>query len=101
MLMIMKTATVSSTWKMFPLRNMTFQSKPMVRVAVSPKSHTELVRFEQGLEQLYLYDPVVEIGIDENTGEHTITCLGELHLEQCLKSLSKRFAKLVYILVYY
>lgn len=92
-LMVMKTATLASTWKMFPLLDMTFQSKPMVRVAVGPKSYNEVARFEEGLRQLYLYDPVVEIDVDNSTGQHTITCLGELHLEQCLKALSERFAK--------
>lgn len=92
-LMVSKSATISSTPMLFPLKAMTFQSKPMVRVAVAPKTHNEMTQFEFGLRQLYAYDPVVEIEVDATTGQHTITCLGELHLEQCVKSLSERFAK--------
>ncbi len=92
-LMVSKSATISSSVKLCPLEPMTFQSKPMVRVAVAPKTHNDLEMFEFGLRQLYAYDPVVEIEVDPASGQHTITCLGELHLEQCVKSLSERFAK--------
>ena len=65
----------------------------MVRVAVEPRRHQDLLQFEDALQKLYQYDPVVEIDMDAmphgcgGLGQHTITCLGELHLEQCLKSL--------------
>lgn len=90
--LILKTATVSSSWACQPLRAMTFQARPMVRVAVEPRSHLDLGRLERGLASLYQYDPAVEVGTDE-MGQHTVSCLGELHLEQCLKSLTDRFAK--------
>ena len=90
--LVLKTATISSTWACNPMKAITFQAKPMVCVAVEPISHRDLSRFESGLQSLYQYDPVVEIGVDEN-GQHTLTCLGELHLEQCLKALTERFAK--------
>ena len=89
---VLKTATICTTWAAAPLKPMVFQAKPMVRVAVEPKSHTHLSRLEQGLAMLYQYDPAVEINLD-SSGQHTLSCLGELHLEQCLKSLSERFAK--------
>ena len=89
---VLKTATICTTWAAAPLKPMVFQAKPMVRVAVEPKSHTHLSRLEQGLAMLYQYDPAVEINLDAS-GQHTLSCLGELHLEQCLKSLAERFAK--------
>eukprot|EP00607_Mallomonas_marina_P002183 CAMPEP_0182435606 /NCGR_PEP_ID=MMETSP1167-20130531/76741_1 /TAXON_ID=2988 /ORGANISM="Mallomonas Sp, Strain CCMP3275" /LENGTH=1013 /DNA_ID=CAMNT_0024626845 /DNA_START=248 /DNA_END=3289 /DNA_ORIENTATION=+ len=89
--LLLKTGTLSSTWACEPMTSITFQSKPLVRVAVEPKSHRDLPRLESGLQRLYMYDPVVEIGVDD-TGQHTMTCLGELHLEQCLKALRERFA---------
>lgn len=90
--LVLKTATICSTWACNPMKAITFQAKPMVCVAVEPTSHRDLSRFEAGLQSLFQYDPVVEIGVDEN-GQHTLTCLGELHLEQCLKALSEKFAK--------
>jgi ribosome assembly protein 1 len=89
---ILKTATISSSWACPPMKAITFQAKPMVCVAVEPLVHQDLPLLEIGLGQLYQFDPVVEIGVDES-GQHTMTCLGELHLEQCLKILSEKFAK--------
>jgi ribosome assembly protein 1 len=91
--MILKTATLSSTWATYPMNAITFQSKPMLKVAVEPISHVDLRALEFGLQQLHQFDPVVEIGVDNDTGQNTMTCLGELHLEQCVKALTERFAK--------
>jgi ribosome assembly protein 1 len=89
---ILKTATISSTWIQYPLKSITFQAKPMLKVAIEPLSHKDLKALANGLQSLYQYDPVVEIGMEDN-GQHTMTCLGELHLDQCVKALSERFAK--------
>jgi ribosome assembly protein 1 len=89
---VLKTATLSDTWACHPMRAITFQAKPMVQVAVEPLSFADLRRLEHGLQSLYQFDPVVEIGVDDS-GQNTIMCLGELHLEQCVKALTERFAK--------
>ncbi len=90
---ILKTATISNSWATYPLKAITFQSKPMLKVAVEPAaSHRDLKKLEIGLQNLYQFDPVVEVGVDES-GQHTMTCLGELHLDQCVKALIDRFAK--------
>jgi len=90
--LVLKTATLASTWACSPMNAITFQAKPMVRVALEPLSHRDLQKLEVGLQLLYQYDPVVEVGVDDS-GQHTMTCLGELHLELCLKNLIERFAK--------
>eukprot|EP01038_Epipyxis_sp_PR26KG_P004266 gene4266-6045_t len=89
---VQKTATISNTWMCYPMRAITFQAKPMVKVAVETKSHKDLIKLESGLQSLYQFDPVVEVDVD-SSGQHTMTCLGELHLEQCVKALTERFAK--------
>lgn len=89
---VLKSSTLCSTPLALPMKAITFQTKPMLRVAVEPKNHFNLRDLESGLQQLYQYDPVVEIGVDD-LGQSTITCLGELHLELCLKALSEKFAK--------
>ena len=90
---VLKTGTLSSTWMSPSLRSMTFQAKPIVRVAVEPVNFFDLNRIERGLKMLYQYDPAVEINIDVSTGQHTMTCLGEIHQEQCVKYLVEKFAK--------
>ena len=89
---VFKTGTLTSTWASYPMKAITFQAKPMVRVALEPLSHNDLIKLENGLQSLYQYDPVVEVGIDDQ-GQHIMTCLGELHLELCLKTLIDKFAK--------
>lgn len=90
---VLKTATLSTSWACPPLRAITFQSKPMVKVAIEPISHRDLKKLELGLQNLYHFDPVVEIAVDEATGQHLMVCLGELHLEQCVQALKDKFAK--------
>lgn len=92
---ILKTATLSTTWLCNPLRGITFQAKPIVRVAVEPSNHNDLTKLEKGLGLLYQFDPAVEVGLESN-GQHTVACLGELHLEQCIKHLSEKFAKCMF-----
>ena len=90
---ILKTGTLASSLMSPALKAMTFQAKPMVRVAVEPVNFYDLNRIERGLKMLYQYDPAVEIKIDSATGQHTMTCLGEIHQEQCVKYLVEKFAK--------
>ena len=88
---VLKTATLASTISMPPLRPISFQAQPMLRVALEPVHHQDLPRLEAGLQMLYQFDPVVEVEI-QDSGEHTITCLGELHLELCLKMIVEKFS---------
>lgn len=47
----------------------------------------------EGLRLLNQADPSVEISLQE-TGEHILAAIGELHLERCMKDLRERFAKI-------
>jgi ribosome assembly protein 1 len=89
---VFKTGTICSTEQAYPMKAITFQAKPMLKVALETPSHLDLPKLAKGLDSLYQYDPVVEVGIDDS-GQHTMTCLGELHLELCLKTLIEKFAK--------
>jgi ribosome assembly protein 1 len=82
--LVIKSATLASTLACPALRAMTLQAKPIVRVAVEVVRQADLDALERGLAKLYQADPAVEISVQEN-GEHVITALGELHLEQCIK----------------
>jgi len=74
------------------IRSMKFSVSPVVRVAVSPKSASDLPKLVEGLRRLAKSDPMVQI-IHEETGEHIIAGAGELHLEICLKDLQEDFMK--------
>ena len=89
---ILKTGTLCSSFYCPPMRAITFQAKPILRVAIEPTRHQDLASVVNGLKGLYQFDPVVEVAV-ESSGQYTISCLGELHLELCLKALKERFAK--------
>uniref|UniRef100_K3WNV1 Tr-type G domain-containing protein n=1 Tax=Globisporangium ultimum (strain ATCC 200006 / CBS 805.95 / DAOM BR144) TaxID=431595 RepID=K3WNV1_GLOUD len=89
---VLKTATLSSTLACPSLTKMPYQAKPIVRVAVEPEDPRNFAALEAGLQRLYRSDPTVEVQVQE-TGEHVIVALGELHLERCIKDLKERFAK--------
>ncbi|TMW65312.1 hypothetical protein Poli38472_007954 [Pythium oligandrum] len=89
---ILKTATLSSTLACPSLTRMPYQAKPIVRVAVEPEDPRNFAALEAGLQRLYRSDPTAEVHVQE-TGEHVIVALGELHLERCIKDLKERFAK--------
>jgi small GTP-binding protein len=84
-----RTGNLTDSLSCLPFRELTFQSQPLVSVAVEPESHTDLQNFETGLRALYQLDPVVEISVDRK-GQWIVSCLGELHLEQCIKALASR-----------
>lgn len=90
---ILKSATLSSSLNCPPLRPITFQATPMLRVALEPSRHQDIRKLENGLKLLYKYDPVVQVGVDDSNGQYTMTCLGELHMELCLKTLIEKFAQ--------
>nr|CCA26090.1 AGAP003001PA putative [Albugo laibachii Nc14] len=89
---ILKTATLSTTLQCPRFTKMPFQTKPIVRVAVEPEDPRDFEKLECGLQRLYRSDPTVEVEIQES-GEHVIVALGELHLDRCIKDLKERFAK--------
>jgi len=81
-----KSGTLTDDAFSFPLVNMKYSVSPVVRVAVKPKSASDLVRLVNGLKRLSQSDQVVQCSL-ESTGEHVIGCAGELHMEICLSDL--------------
>lgn len=56
-------------------------SEPVVTVAVEAKNTKDLPKLIEVLRQLGKEDPSVRVEINEETGEHLISGMGELHLE--------------------
>jgi ribosome assembly protein 1 len=64
----------------------------MIRVAVEAQHGRDISKLEAGLRRLYQADPAVEISVQQS-GEQVVAALGELHLEQCLKDLELKYAR--------
>ena len=70
-----------STTDMVPFESMKHYSEPVVTVAVEAKSTKDLPRLVEMLRKLGKEDPMIRIEINEETGEHLVSGMGELHLE--------------------
>ena len=90
-----KSATLSSSlWcPSFDLRPNQIETAPIVRVALQPTELSSFSRLLEGLKLLCQSDPSAETYIQEENGEPILAASGELHLQQCLKDLKERFAK--------
>ena len=88
-----RSATLVSDPDLPALAPMTFQAAPIMRVAVEPVHPPELPQLEAGLKRLHRVDPFVEIEVSPE-GENIVCAAGEVHMEQCLKDLRERFAKI-------
>jgi len=74
-------STVSDDKEMQPFEKIVHYSDPVVTVAVEAKSTADLPRLIEGLRLIAKADPSIQIDINQETGEHLISGMGELHLE--------------------
>jgi elongation factor 2 len=64
-------------------------SEPVVTVAVEAKQMKDLPRVIEVLRQTAKEDPTLRAKIDEQTGEHLLSGMGELHLEVILNRIKE------------
>jgi elongation factor 2 len=74
-------STVSSLMEMTPFESLEHYSEPVVTVAVEAKNMKDLPKLVEVLRQVAKEDPTLRVNINEETGEHLISGMGELHLE--------------------
>ena len=74
-------STVSTLQDMTPFESLKHYSEPVMTVAVEAKSMKDLPKLVEVLRQVAKEDPTVQVSINEETGEHLISGMGELHLE--------------------
>eukprot|EP00924_Labyrinthula_sp_SR-Ha-C_P002720 maker-scaffold_13-snap-gene-5.0-mRNA-1 protein AED:0.02 eAED:0.02 QI:0/0/0/0.5/1/1/2/0/948 len=92
---IMKVATLvdanalSGATSLSPLAQ---KNAALLRVAIHPEDPLNWEKLVEGLKLLNRADSVVEVKV-ENNGQYVLGCIGELHLERCLKDLQERYAK--------
>ena len=74
-------STVTSSKEMTPFESLKHYSEPVMTVAVEAKNMKDLPKLVEVLRQVAKEDPTIRININEETGEHLIAGMGELHLE--------------------
>ncbi|MBC8520495.1 MAG: elongation factor EF-2 [Methanomicrobia archaeon] len=70
-----------STVEMTPFESIKHYSEPVVTVAVEAKSTKDLPRLIEVIRKFAKEDPMIRVEINEETGEHLVSGMGELHLE--------------------
>jgi len=74
-------STVTSLQNMTPFESLKHYSEPVMTVAVEAKNMKDLPKLVEVLRQVGKEDPTLQVAINEETGEHLIAGMGELHLE--------------------
>ncbi len=72
------------------LESMEF-AKPVVYVAIEPKTKADQQQLEDALQKLTEEDPTFNVSFNEETGQTLIGGMGELHLEIITDRLSREF----------
>jgi len=74
-------STVSNLDGMTPFELIKHVSEPVMTVAVEAKNTRDLPKLVEVLRQVAKEDPTLSIAINEETGEHLMAGMGELHLD--------------------
>ena len=74
-------STVSSILDMDPFEKMAHYSEPVVTKAIEAKNMKDLPKLVEVLRTIAKADPSLNIEINNETGEHLLSGMGELHLE--------------------
>src|SRR5438067_9012102 len=74
-------STVSDDKDMQTFEKIVHYSDPVVTIAVEAKSTSDLPKLVDALRLIAKADPSIEVEINQETGEHLISGMGELHLE--------------------
>lgn len=74
-------SSVSSLPDMEPFEPMIHYSEPVVTLAIEAKHTSDLPKLIDVLRSVSKADPSIQVDINQETGEHLISGMGELHLE--------------------
>ena len=74
-------STVSDNKEMQPFEAIVHYSDPVVTMAIEAKSTQDLPKLVDTLRSIAKADPSIQVEINQETGEHLISGMGELHLE--------------------
>jgi elongation factor G len=82
--------TICSEKQPIILESMNFP-KPVISIAIEPKTKGDLEKLGTSLQKLALEDPSFKVKTDEETGQTIISGMGELHLEIIVDRLLREF----------
>jgi elongation factor G len=65
--------------------------KPVISLAVEPKTHSDQEKLDQVLEKFMAEDPTLNVRKDSDTGQTILSGMGELHLEIIISRMLREF----------
>lgn len=71
----------ASEGEITPFEKIKHWSEPVVTKSIEAKNPKELVKLVEILQKLGKEDPTIKVSINQETGEHLLSGMGELHLE--------------------
>ena len=72
---------------MVPFEQLRYVSEPVITIAIEPKNPADLPEFLAAIDQIVKEDPNLVALVNEETGEHLLSGMGELHLEITVNQL--------------
>ncbi|MGO1054008.1 elongation factor G [Crossiella sp. CA198] len=82
--------TLADPQKPIVLESMTFPD-PVIKVAIEPKTKADQEKLGIAIQKLAEEDPTFQVKLDEETGQTTISGMGELHLEVLVNRMKSDF----------
>jgi elongation factor 2 len=74
-------STVADDPDMIPFERIVHYSEPVVTVAIEAKHTRDLAKLVDALRIIAKADPSIQVDVDQETGEHLMSGMGELHLD--------------------
>ncbi len=84
-------STCSTSEDMEPFESIKHYSEPVVTMAIEAKNPRDLPKLIEVLRKLAKEDPTLQVTLNEETGEHLISGMGELHLEVKVERIRRDF----------
>ncbi|AIY90497.1 elongation factor EF-2 [Geoglobus acetivorans] len=84
-------STCSTVENMEPFESIKHFSEPVVTMAIEAKNPRDLPKLIEVLRKLAKEDPTLHVTLNEETGEHLISGMGELHLEVKVERIRRDF----------
>lgn len=72
------------------LESMTFPD-PVISVAIEPKTQADVDKMSIAIAKLIEEDPTLRVATDEETGQTTLSGMGELHLDVIIERMRREF----------
>ena len=65
--------------------------KPVISIAIEPKTHADQEKLDEVLKKFTIEDPTLKVKTDEDTGQIILSGMGELHLEIIISRMLREF----------